>query len=75
MNLRFYEHLTDSNETVLKECIKLAKFEIINSYFIRNGFIKIIVNYGDKPLKIYHSGELRDKFNNFYDYQDLDYMP
>ena len=75
MNLRFYEHLTNSNETVLKECIKLAKFGIINSYFIRNGFIKIVVNYGDKPLKVHHSGELRDKFNNFYDHQDLDYMP
>ena len=74
-NLRFYEHLTDPNETVLKECIKLAKFGIINSYFIRNGFIKIVVNYGDKPLKVYHSEELRDKFSNFYDHQDLDYMP
>ena len=75
MNLRFYEHLTDSNEAVLKECIKLAQFEIINSYFIRNGFIKIVVNNGDKPLKIHHTAELRDIFKNYYDYHDLDYMP
>ena len=75
MNLRLYEHLTDSNELVLKECIKLAKYEIIESYFIRNGFVKIIVNPGDRPLKIHHSGILYDKFKDFYDHQDLDYMP
>ena len=75
MNLRFYEHLSDSNEAVLKDCIKLAQFEIINSYFIRNGFIKIVINNGDKPLKIHHTGELRYIFKNYYDHHDLDYMP
>ena len=75
MNLRFYEHLTDSNESVLKECIQLAKYKIIDSYFIRNGHIKIVLNAGDRPIKINHKGTLLDKFKDFYDYHNLDYMP
>ena len=74
MNLRFYEHLTDSNESVLKECIQLEKYKIIDSYFIRNGHVKIIINAGDKPLKIYHTGTLFDKFRDFYDHNSLEYI-
>ena len=66
MNLRFYEHLPETNESVLKECIKLANYGCINSYFIRNGFVKIAINHGDKPFKIYHPGTL-----DFYDHQNL----
>ena len=75
MNLRFYEHLTDSNETVLKECSDLLKYGIIKSYYIRNGFIKIITAEGDKPFKIIHPYILYDKFKDYYDHDELDYMP
>lgn len=75
MNLRFYEHLTDNNETVLKECSNLVKYGIIKSYFIRNGFVKIVVNDGDNPFKIIHPHILYDKFKDFFDYDELNYMP
>ena len=75
MNLRFFEHLTDSNESVLKECAQLAKYEIIDSYFIRNGHVKIVINDGDKPIKINHTGILLDRFKEYYDYHHLEYMP
>ena len=75
MNLRFYEHLTECNESVLKECYQLAKYELIESYYIRNGFVKIVVNAGDRPIKIYHTISLYDMFKNYYDHLNLDYMP
>ena len=75
MNLRFYEHLTECNESVYKECVQLAKYEIIDSYYIRNGFVKVVVNVGDRPIKIYHTASLDDRFKNFYDHHYLDYMP
>ena len=74
MNLRFYDHLTDNNEDVLKECIQLQKYELIDSYYIRNGLVKIIVKPGDKPLKIYHPGHLYNKFRDFYDHNSLEYI-
>ena len=75
MNLRFFEHLTDSNETVLKECINLEKYGLIKSHYIRNGFVKIIIADGDKPFKVIHSHILYDKFKEYYDFEFLDYMP
>ena len=75
MNLRFFEHLTDNNETVLKECINLEKYGLIKSYYIRNGFVKIIIADGDKPFKIIGSQILYDKFKDYYDFEYLDYMP
>ena len=75
MNLRFYEHLTECNESVLKECFQLAKYDIIDSYYIRNGFVKIVVKAGDRPIKIYHTITLHDMFKNFYDHHNLDFMP
>ena len=75
MNLSFYEHLTDNNETVLKECSELEKYGIIKSYFIRNGFVKIVVNVGDFPIKIIHPHILYEKFKDFFDHDELNYMP
>ena len=65
MNLRFYEHLTECNESVLKECFQLVKYEYNESYYIRNGFVKIVVNAGDRPIKIYHTIHLHDIFKNY----------
>ena len=75
MNLRFYEHLTDNNELVLKECSILLKYGIIKSYFIRNGFVKIVVAEGDRPFKVIHPHILYDKFKDFFDHDELEYMP
>ena len=56
-------------------CAQLAKYEIIDSYYIRNGFVKIVVNAGDRPNKIIHTASLHDRFKDFYDHHYLDYMP
>ena len=63
MNLRFYESLCFDNEQILKECYKLKKDGLLNNYLIRNGFVKIIKNEGDKPFKIIHPEILYDMFN------------
>ena len=42
MNLRFYESLCSANEETLKECIKLKRNGLVEDYYMRNGFIKII---------------------------------
>ena len=63
MNLRFYESLCTKNEEVLKQCKTLQENGQIKSYFIRNGFVKIVVNEGDDPLRICHPQELRSKFS------------
>ena len=71
MNLRFYEHLSEPNETILKECSDLVKFDYIKSYFIRNGFVKIVVADGDMPFRIIHPHILHDKFKDYFDHENL----
>ena len=51
MNLRFYENLCRANEEIVRECYKLKKEGLMEDYFIRNGFVKIVKKYGDKPKK------------------------
>ena len=68
MNLRFYESLCPANEEVIKECYKLKNNDLLSEYFIRNGFVKIIINEGDKPFKVYHPDLLYDKFYDFYNH-------
>ena len=74
MNIRFYEHLSKSNENILKECQNLHKHELIHSYYIRNGFLKIIINQGDKPIKIINQEILDNLFAEYYDHDNL-YSP
>ena len=71
MNLRFFESLCDANEYVLKECFFLKKYGIINDYYLRNGFVKIINIDNNKPVKIKHPNELYEYFTDYYDHQDL----
>ena len=59
MNLRFYESLCGKNEETLKQCKALQENGQIKSYFIRNGFVKVVVEEGDDPWKICHPQELR----------------
>ena len=63
MNLRFYENLCEQNEIVRKYCYKLKRDGHIQDYFSRNGFIKIIVEDGDRPFKIRHPELLIEKFD------------
>ena len=74
MNIRFYENLTKSNEKNLKECQNLYRHEVIQNYYIRNGFMKIVINQGDKAIKIIHQDILDNLFADFYEYDNL-YSP
>ena len=42
MNLRFCENLCQANEEIVRECYKLKKDGLMEDYFIRNGFVKIV---------------------------------
>ena len=67
MNLRFYESLCSSNEEIIKVCFKLKKHGVIQDYYIRNGFVKLIKKEGERPFKIHHPDILYDNFSNFSD--------
>ena len=63
MNLRFYEHLAHLNHEALKICKHLQEKEEIHEYFLRNGFVKVIVHEGESPHKVRHPEILRKKFD------------
>ena len=71
MNLRLYESLCDANEKVLVECNSLKRYGMIHDFYIRNGFIKIIIKEGDSAKKIKHPQLLKDIFKDFYMAQSL----
>ena len=62
LNLRIYENLCKSNNDVLHMGKWLQENGYIKSYFLRNGFVKIVVNEGDQPVKVNHPQLLRDRF-------------
>ena len=43
---------------------------IIHEFFIRNGFVKIIVDIGERPIKIKHVNMLHDKFFEYFEQLD-----
>ena len=71
MNLRFYVNLSEENEYVYKESQQLLYYGLIHKFFIRNGFIKIVVHIGDKPIKINHPDDLFYMFEDYYKYGDV----
>ena len=50
------------------ECLRISKWlleqEVISSYFLRNGFVKIIIRDGDIPIRISHPNSLREMFRD-----------
>ena len=71
MNLRFYQSLSDANEDVLYQCKQLMKYGLIENYFLRNGFIKIVRIDNNRPFKIIHPDILYKMFKDYYDHEDL----
>ena len=63
MNIRFFESLCGSNEESLKLCNKLKESGDIHNFFIRNGFLKVVVEEGDNPWRIRHPNVLRNEFS------------
>ena len=68
VNLRFYDSLCAKNEETLKMAEWLSAEGLIHRYFMRNGFVKIVVDEGDKPYKLKHPQSLRDKFEYIPDF-------
>ena len=66
LNLRFYENLCEANESVIHYCSKLKQSGIIYDFYLRNGFVKIIIDEGDKPINIRHPEDLFSQFEDFF---------
>ena len=71
MNLRFYESLCDANKKVYNECSELKKYGIIENFYLRNGFVKVVKNGERYPIKIHHPEDLQYNFPDFYAYDKL----
>ena len=69
MNLRIYESLCSANEKVLADCHRLKHLGFIEEFYIRNGFVKIVINEGDSPKRIEHIDILKNTFKAFYENQ------
>ena len=63
MHLRFYESLCSLNNESRKLCNKLQQRGVIQSFSIWHGFVKIVVNEGDRPFRIRHPDVLREMFD------------
>ena len=62
MNLRFYESLAALNQEAVRICEHLQESGQIHKYFLRNGFVKIVINEQDSPLRVNHPDVLWSKF-------------
>lgn len=62
MNLRFFESLATLNQESVRICDYLQEHGMIQKFYLRNGFVKIIVGANDNPLRINHPDVLRKMF-------------
>ena len=62
LNLRFYESLCSKNEEALRICKWLNQQNKIQDHYLRNGFVKIVVEENGIPKKIKHPEILRKTF-------------
>ena len=58
--LSFREDLCDDNLDILHKCEKLQNEGFLHKVFTHNGFVKVIVNQGERPKKINHILDLHD---------------
>ena len=63
MNLRFYESLATLNQEALKISEYLEREGLIEKFYLRNGFVKIIVAQNDNPIRVDHPDLLREMFH------------
>ena len=63
MHLRFYESLCSLNNESRKICNGLLQRGKITSFSIWHGFVKVVVNEGDRPLRIRHPDILKEMFD------------
>lgn len=62
LNLRFFESLCAKNEESLRICNQLKREHKIHNHFLRNGFVKMVVEENGRPKKIKHPATLRKMF-------------
>lgn len=63
-SLSFREDLCETNLDILEKSETLQKEGYISKVFTRNGFVKIVMNDRQRPIKIHHIKELRDLLVN-----------
>ena len=63
-----YDSWCAKNEETLKMAEWLSAEGLIYNYYMRNGFVKIVVDEGDKPYKLKHPQSLREKFDYIPDF-------
>ena len=62
LDLTMSESLCSKNAESLKICKWLKQQGKIHNYYSRNGFAKVVVDAGSRPMKIAHPKMLRDRF-------------
>ena len=62
LNLRIFESLCSANEESLRIAKQLKQEGKIFDYYLRNGFVKIIIAENGQPQKVTHPNSLRSKF-------------
>ena len=63
MNLRFYESLAPLNQEALRISNHLVNEGDIKKCFLRNGFVKIVTNDNDTPVRVKHPNFLKENYN------------
>ena len=64
LNLRFFESLCAKNEESLRICKWLNQEQKIHDHFLRNGFVKVVMEENGRPQKVKHPEFLRRKFEH-----------
>ena len=67
LELSMSEHLCDRNLESLNICKWLKERNQIYQHFSRNGFTKVVIKKGDRPVKVTHPSDLRYKFKDVPD--------
>ena len=62
LDLSMTEHICDKNMESLNICNWLKEKKQIFHHFTRNGFSKVVIKKGDRPVKVTHPADLRYKF-------------
>ena len=70
-NITFSESICAKNTASFKICKWLKDQGSIHDYFSRNGFPKVVLNPGSRPVKIAHPEMLRQKFANIPTFSNI----
>ena len=66
INIKFFVNMCNENNIIYKDCNNMKYQGAIYDFYVRNGFIKVIIKQGDKPVLIRHPDDLYDLFHEYY---------